>query len=62
MELKEINSLVELFFLKYEENFYKKINVDKETFLVSLKNKYSEDRYRPSPIFQNMLNQNKKFY
>ena len=30
--------------------------------LVSLKNKYSEDRYRPSPIFQNMLNQNKKFY
>ena len=32
------------------------------TTLVSLKNKYSEDRYRPSPIFQNMLNQNKKFY
>ena len=30
--------------------------------LISLKNKYSEDRYRPSPIFQNMLNQNKKFY
>ena len=32
------------------------------TTLVSLKNKYSEDRYRPSPIFQKMLNQNKKFY
>ena len=43
MELKEINSLVELFFLKYEENFYKKINVDKETFLVSLKNKDFSD-------------------
>ena len=43
MELKDINSLVELFFLKYEENFYKKINVDKETFLVSLKNKDFSD-------------------
>tara|TARA_B100000886_G_scaffold261856_1_gene186594 strand:- start:173 stop:1912 length:1740 start_codon:yes stop_codon:yes gene_type:complete len=43
MELKEINSLVELFFLKYEENFSKKINVYKETFLVSLKNKDFSD-------------------
>ena len=43
MELKEINSLVELFFLKYEENFSKKINVHKETFLVSLKNKDFSD-------------------
>ena len=30
--------------------------------LVSLKEKYNEDRYRPSPIFQIMLNENKKFY
>ena len=43
MELKEINSLVELFFYKYEEKFYKNINVDKETFLVSLKNKDFSD-------------------
>ena len=30
--------------------------------LVYLKEKYNEDRYRPSPIFQIMLNENKKFY
>ena len=39
MELKEINSLVELFFKKYEEKFVKGINAHEETFLVSLKNK-----------------------
>ena len=43
MELKEINSLVELFFLKYEEKFSKNININKETFLVSLKNKDFSD-------------------
>ena len=39
MELKEINSLVELFFKKYEEKFSKGIKSNQETFLVSLKNK-----------------------
>ena len=42
MNLKEINSLVELFFKKYEEKFPKGIKGMKsheETFLVSLKNK-----------------------
>ena len=43
MELKEINSLVELFFKKYEEKFVKGINAHEETFLVSLKNKDSPD-------------------
>ena len=41
MELKEINSLVELFFKKHEEKFPKDIAIKahEETFLVSLKNK-----------------------
>ena len=40
MELKEINSLVELFFKKYEEKFHNiSIKSQEETFLVSLKNK-----------------------
>ena len=41
MELKEINSLVELFFKKHEEKFLKDIAIKahEETFLVSLKNK-----------------------
>ena len=40
MELKEINSLVELFFKKYEEKFpYIDLKNHEETFLVSLKNK-----------------------
>ena len=40
MELKEINSLVELFFKKYEEKFSKNITKShKEIFLFSLKNK-----------------------
>lgn len=30
--------------------------------LESLKNRYNEDRYRPSPIFQLMIEKNKKFY
>ena len=30
--------------------------------LESLKNRYNEDRYRPSPIFQLMKEKNKKFY
>ena len=40
MKLKEINSLVELFFKKYEEKFSKDITkIHEEIFLVSLKNK-----------------------
>ena len=39
MNLKEINSLVELFFKKYEEKFPKGMKSHEETFLVSLKNK-----------------------
>ena len=30
--------------------------------IISLKNRYNEDRYRPSPIFQMMIEKNKKFY
>ena len=30
--------------------------------LESLKNRYNEDRYRPSPIFRLMIEKNKKFY
>ena len=44
MELKEINSLVELFFKKFDEKF--QTNFDKiyeEVFLVSLKNKHLSD-------------------
>ena len=46
MNLKEINSLVELFFKKYEEKFptgIKGMNSHEETFLVSLKNKDFSD-------------------
>ena len=43
MELKEINSLVELFFYKYEEKFLKNLSTNKETFLVSLKSKDFSD-------------------
>ena len=40
MELKEINSLVELFFKKCDEKFSKNIQkIHEEVFLVSLKNK-----------------------
>ena len=39
MELNKINSLVELFFKKYEEKFPKGTKAHEETFLVSLKNK-----------------------
>ena len=39
MGLKKINSLVELFFKKYEEKYPKDIKAHEETFLVSLKNK-----------------------
>ena len=47
MKLKEINSLVELFFKKYEEKFPKEIKGMKsheETFLVSLKKKIYQIR------------------
>ncbi len=44
MELKEINSLVELFFRKYDEKFPSAgTKTHEETFLVSLKNKDSPD-------------------
>ena len=39
MELKKINSLVELFFKKHEEKFPKGTKANEETFLVSLKNR-----------------------
>tara|TARA_Y100000591_G_scaffold297400_1_gene288330 strand:+ start:19 stop:1758 length:1740 start_codon:yes stop_codon:yes gene_type:complete len=39
MKLKEINSLVELFFKKHEEKFPNGKNAHEETFLVSLKNR-----------------------
>ena len=44
MELKKINSLVELFFKKYEEKYSKDSKeIDNEIFLVWLKNKSSHD-------------------
>ena len=43
MELKEINSLVELFFKKYEEKTSKDIEKRNELFLTSLKNKNLPD-------------------
>ena len=44
MELKEINSLVELFFKKYDEKFPAAgMRTHEDTFLVSLKNKDSPD-------------------
>ena len=46
MELKEINSLVELFFKKYDEKFSKDIKkINEEIFLVSLKNKDLADTH-----------------
>ncbi len=46
MELKEINSLVELFFKKYDEKFSKDIKkTHEEIFLVSLKNKDLADTH-----------------
>ena len=38
MKLKEINSLVELFFKKYEEKFSNNFEKSEEVFLTSLKN------------------------
>ena len=43
MELKEINSLVELFFKKYEEKTSNDFEKSKELFLTSLKNKNQPD-------------------
>ncbi len=43
MELKEINSLVELFFKKYEEKTSNDFKKSKELFLTSLKNKSQPD-------------------
>ena len=43
MKLKEINSLVELFFKKYEEKFSNDFEKSKELFLTSLKNKNLHD-------------------
>ena len=46
MELKEINSLVELFFKKYDQKFSKDIKkIHEEIFLVSLKNKDLADTH-----------------
>jgi len=43
MELKQINSLVELFFKKYEEKISNNFKKGKELFLTSLKNKNLQD-------------------
>ena len=43
MELKEINSLVELFFKKYKEKTSNDFEKSKELFLTSLKNKNQPD-------------------
>ena len=43
MKLKEINSLVELFFKKYEEKTFNDFEKSKELFLTSLKNKNQPD-------------------
>ena len=43
MELKEINSLVELFYKKYEEKTSSDFEKSKELFLTSLKNKSQPD-------------------
>ena len=43
MRLKEINSLVELFFKKYKEKFSNDLEKSKELFLTSLKNKNLHD-------------------
>ena len=46
MELKDINSLVELFFKKFEEKFQNNFKKRyEEVFLVSLKNKDSPDTH-----------------
>ena len=42
MELKEINSLVELFFKKFEENTSNDFEKMNEIFLISLKQKNEE--------------------
>ena len=58
MNLKEINSLVELFFKKYEEKFPKGIKGMKsheETFLVSLKNKDLPDTTSVSILTSGLL-------
>ena len=60
MELKEINSLVELFFRKYEEKFPMiGTKSNEETFLVSLKNKNLPDT-NSGPFTYSWLNVNTK--
>ncbi len=49
MELKQINSLVELFFKKFEQITSNDFEKMKEIFLISLKQKKQDDKILPSP-------------
>ena len=50
MELKEINSLVELFFKKFEENTSNDFEKMKEIFLISLKQKNEDSKITSGPL------------
>jgi len=50
MELKEINSLVELFFKKFEEKTSNDFKKMKEIFLISLKQKNEEKKFISGPL------------
>ena len=50
MELKEINSLVELFFKKFEENTSNDFEKMKEIFLISLKQKNEDKKLISGPL------------
>tara|TARA_B100000963_G_scaffold138658_1_gene120686 strand:- start:149 stop:1894 length:1746 start_codon:yes stop_codon:yes gene_type:complete len=50
MELKKINSLVELFFIKSEENIPKRFSMGESSFLINLKSKESELTELRQPI------------
>ena len=49
MELKQINSLVELFFKKFEQITSNDFEKMKEVFLISLKQKKQDDKILPGP-------------
>ena len=50
MELKEINSLVELFFKKFEEKTSNDFEKMKEIFLISLKKKNEDNKLISGPL------------
>ena len=49
MELRQINSLVELFFKKFEQITSNDFDKMKEIFLISLKQKKQDDKILPGP-------------